>query len=70
VLESASTHVMIAVKDLDRAKEFYSATLGLTATDEQSGAVIRYETRAGSWFLGLQICVCRHGEEHSYEVRG
>ncbi len=42
---------MIAVKDLDRAKEFYSGRLGLTATDEQSGAAIRYETRAGSWFL-------------------
>jgi catechol 2,3-dioxygenase-like lactoylglutathione lyase family enzyme len=27
--QSASTHAMIAVKDLDRAKEFYSGTLGL-----------------------------------------
>lgn len=51
VLESASTHVMIAVKDLGRAKEFYSGMLGLTASDERHGSGIRYETQAGSWFL-------------------
>src|SRR5262249_2645743 len=51
VLESASTHAMIAVKDLGRAKEFYGGMLGLTASDERHGSGIRYETRAGSWFL-------------------
>jgi catechol 2,3-dioxygenase-like lactoylglutathione lyase family enzyme len=42
---------MIAVKDLGRAKEFYSGMLGLTASDERHGAGIRYETQGGSWFL-------------------
>jgi len=51
VFESASTHAMIAVKDLGRAKEFYSGMLGLTATDERHGSGIRYETQGGSWFL-------------------
>ncbi len=50
MLESASTHAMIAVKDLGRAKEFYDGMLGLTASDERPGG-IRYETQAGSWFL-------------------
>jgi catechol 2,3-dioxygenase-like lactoylglutathione lyase family enzyme len=48
VFESASTHAMIAVKDLGRAKEFYSGMLGLTASDERHGAGIRYET---TWYL-------------------
>ena len=51
MLESASTHAMIAVKDLGRAEEFYSGMLGLTASDERHGSGIRYETQAGSWFL-------------------
>jgi catechol 2,3-dioxygenase-like lactoylglutathione lyase family enzyme len=51
VFESASTHAMIAVKDLGRAKEFYSGMLGLTASDERHGSGIRYETQGGSWFL-------------------
>jgi len=51
VLEAASTHAMIAVKDLGRAEEFYSGMLGLTASDKRHGAGIRYETQAGSWFL-------------------
>ena len=42
---------MIAVKDLGRAKEFYGGMLGLAASDERHGSGIRYETRAGSWFL-------------------
>ena len=53
MLDSASTHTMIAAKDLVRAKEFYSGMLGLTASDERPGG-IRYETRAGSWFLVYQ----------------
>jgi catechol 2,3-dioxygenase-like lactoylglutathione lyase family enzyme len=50
MLESASTHTMIAVKDLSRAREFYTGVLGLTPSDERRGA-IRYETRGGTWFL-------------------
>lgn len=49
--QSASTHAMVAVKDLDRAKEFYSGTLGLVLYEERPGAGIRYETRGGTWFL-------------------
>jgi catechol 2,3-dioxygenase-like lactoylglutathione lyase family enzyme len=41
---------MIAVRDLDAAKEFYGGMLGLTASDDRSGA-IRYETGGGTWFL-------------------
>lgn len=52
MLESASTHPMIAVKDLSLAKEFYTGTLGLKASDELPGAGLRYETQGGStWFL-------------------
>jgi catechol 2,3-dioxygenase-like lactoylglutathione lyase family enzyme len=50
MLESASTHTMIAVKDLSRAREFYTGVLGLTPSDERRGA-IRYETRGETWFL-------------------
>src|ERR1700760_301371 len=53
VLESASTHAMIAVSDLGRAKEFYTSMLGLRASDERPGG-IRYESQAGSWFLVYQ----------------
>ncbi len=52
--QSASTHAMIAVKDLDRAKEFYSGTLGLVPYEERAGSAIRYETRAGTWFMIYQ----------------
>jgi catechol 2,3-dioxygenase-like lactoylglutathione lyase family enzyme len=51
VLESASTHAMIAVSDLDRAKDFYGGKLGLRASDERPGAAVRYETHGGTWFL-------------------
>jgi catechol 2,3-dioxygenase-like lactoylglutathione lyase family enzyme len=51
MLDSASTHAMIAVKDLSRAKEFYGGTLGLTAAHELPGAGVRYETQSGTWFL-------------------
>jgi catechol 2,3-dioxygenase-like lactoylglutathione lyase family enzyme len=46
MLESASTHAMIAVSNLDVAKEFYGGKLGLTASDERPGAGVRYETAA------------------------
>jgi catechol 2,3-dioxygenase-like lactoylglutathione lyase family enzyme len=49
--QSATTHAMVAVKDLDRAKEFYSGRLGLVPHEERPGAGIRYETRGGTWFL-------------------
>jgi catechol 2,3-dioxygenase-like lactoylglutathione lyase family enzyme len=54
VLESASTHTMIAVKDLGLAKEFYGGRLGLTASEERAGTAVRYETRGGTWFLVYQ----------------
>lgn len=54
MLESASTHTMIAVKNLGWAKEFYSGRLGLTASDERRGGAIRYDTQGGSWFLIYQ----------------
>jgi catechol 2,3-dioxygenase-like lactoylglutathione lyase family enzyme len=51
MLNSASTHAMVAVKDLTVAKEFYSDRLGLRIDDERRGVAIRYETEAGTWFL-------------------
>jgi catechol 2,3-dioxygenase-like lactoylglutathione lyase family enzyme len=51
MLDAASTHAMIAVKDLDAAREFYSGRLGLQAGHEVPGAGIRYETAGGTWFL-------------------
>jgi hypothetical protein len=55
MLESASTHAMIAVSDLDIAKQFYGGTLGLMASDERPGAGVRYET-GGTWFLVYRCC--------------
>jgi len=54
MLDSASTHAMIAVKDLDRAKEFYGGRLGLAAADERSPCGIRYLSQGGSWFMVYQ----------------
>jgi len=45
---------MIAVKDLDRARAFYSGALGLVPFDERAGAAIRYEMRGGAWFMIYQ----------------
>jgi catechol 2,3-dioxygenase-like lactoylglutathione lyase family enzyme len=45
---------MIAVQDLDRAKEFYSGTLGLVPSEQRAGSAIRYEMRGGTWFLIYQ----------------
>ncbi len=45
---------MIAVADLDRAKEFYSGTLGLVPWEERAGSAIRYEMRGGTWFMLYQ----------------
>lgn len=52
--QSASAHPMIAVTDLDRAKEFYSGTLGLVPWEERAGSAIRYEMRGGTWFMLYQ----------------
>jgi catechol 2,3-dioxygenase-like lactoylglutathione lyase family enzyme len=52
--ESASTHPMVAVKDLSAAKEFYSGTLGLVPFEERPGAAIRYDTGGGTWFMIYQ----------------
>jgi catechol 2,3-dioxygenase-like lactoylglutathione lyase family enzyme len=54
LLQSASTHAMIAVQSLDRAKEFYSGTLGLVPSEQRAGSAIRYEMRGGTWFLIYQ----------------
>ncbi len=52
--QSASTHPMVAVRDLDRAKEFYSDMLGLVPFEERPGVAIRYDTRDGTWFMIYQ----------------
>jgi catechol 2,3-dioxygenase-like lactoylglutathione lyase family enzyme len=36
MLQSASTHPMVAVSDLPRAREFYEKTLGLVQADDRS----------------------------------
>ncbi|MGE5746715.1 MAG: VOC family protein [Solirubrobacterales bacterium] len=51
MLEGATTHPMIAVKDLDGAKDFYSRQLGLRIGDERPGTAVRCETAEGTWFL-------------------
>ena|SRR5690242_19774097 len=61
MLETATTHPMIAVSDLGRAKEFYSGTLGLRITDERGGSAIRLETEGGTWFLVYQSADPRPG---------
>jgi catechol 2,3-dioxygenase-like lactoylglutathione lyase family enzyme len=42
---------MIAVKDLNRAKQFYGEKLGLTILDERAGAAVRYQTQGETWFM-------------------
>jgi catechol 2,3-dioxygenase-like lactoylglutathione lyase family enzyme len=51
MLSSASTHAMIAVSDIDAAKEFYTGKLGLTAADDRPGAAVRYGTADETWFM-------------------
>jgi catechol 2,3-dioxygenase-like lactoylglutathione lyase family enzyme len=50
MLDSASTHTMIAVRELGRANAFYGGTLGLRAADGPGGAT-RYESQGDTWFL-------------------
>ena len=50
MLQAASTHPMVAVSDLARARDFYEGRLGLVASDERSGAT-RYNTGGGTWFM-------------------
>ena len=54
MLDSASAHAIIGVKDLSRAKEFYSDKLGLTIADELPAGAIRYAARGGAWLLVYQ----------------
>ena len=48
-MDLGSMHATIAVTDIDRAKDFYGGTLGLSAKEERSGGVV-YES-SGSWVL-------------------
>jgi catechol 2,3-dioxygenase-like lactoylglutathione lyase family enzyme len=50
MLDSARAEATIAVSDLDRAKQFYGETLGLTAREERADGVV-YETSGGTEFL-------------------
>ncbi len=50
MLESATSHAVIAVTDVERAKKFYGDTLRLRVKDERSDGVT-YESEGGSWFL-------------------
>jgi len=70
MLDSASTHAMIAVKDLSRADEFYGERLGLKAADGSPGGGIRYETRGETWFLVYQSAFAGDREERVHEIRG
>ena len=54
MLDSASAHAMIAVKDLGRAEEFYGGKLGLKAAGGVPAGAIRYEAGGGTWFLVYQ----------------
>jgi catechol 2,3-dioxygenase-like lactoylglutathione lyase family enzyme len=55
MLDSASAHAMIGVKDLSRANEFYSDKLGLTVADEfpQVLSAMRRAAGRGSWSTNL-----------------
>jgi catechol 2,3-dioxygenase-like lactoylglutathione lyase family enzyme len=50
MFESVRAVPTIAVSDMDKAKEFYGGTLGLTAKDERSDG-IRYEAGGGTLLL-------------------
>jgi catechol 2,3-dioxygenase-like lactoylglutathione lyase family enzyme len=48
-MELGTMHATVAVTDLDRAKEFYGGTLGLSTKEERSDGVV-YES-GGTWML-------------------
>lgn len=50
MLKNLHVHATIPVKDIERAKKFYSEKLGLTPKSEAPGGLI-YECADGSWFL-------------------
>jgi catechol 2,3-dioxygenase-like lactoylglutathione lyase family enzyme len=50
MLGSASAHGVIAVTDIDRAKKFYSETLGLDLLEERSSG-LQYGAGGGTRFL-------------------
>jgi catechol 2,3-dioxygenase-like lactoylglutathione lyase family enzyme len=45
---------MVAVSDLDVAKEFYGGKLGLIPSDDRPGTAVRYGTADGTWFMVYQ----------------
>ena len=50
MLNDNTVIAMVAVKDLDKAKEFYSKTLGLKQVDENPGGVA-YQSGTGRVFV-------------------
>ncbi len=50
MLKDNTVIAMIAVKDLDKAKEFYSGTLGLEQVEENPGGVA-YKSGSGQVFV-------------------
>lgn len=51
MLGSANVHVMLPVKDLDKATTFYDKTLGLRRVHEEPGTVVTY--RSGNTTLNV-----------------
>jgi catechol 2,3-dioxygenase-like lactoylglutathione lyase family enzyme len=52
-LSSYKVNAVVAVSDMERAKEFYEGTLGLTADEENQPPGIRRYTGAGGTFLDI-----------------
>ena len=50
MLNEATVYATVAVKDIDKAKEFYGGTLGLEQTDENPGGV-GYKSGEGQLFV-------------------
>ena len=50
MLSSSRIEATIPAVDLDRAKDFYGAALGLTPSEEVPGVLLRYRTDAGTPF--------------------
>ena len=51
MLELAAVNAMIPTKDLQRAREFYENTLGLTGVEDHGGGALRFNCADGTWFL-------------------
>jgi predicted enzyme related to lactoylglutathione lyase len=50
MLDQSTVEANIPAADLDRAREFYSDSLGLTLVAEYGGAALRYQTARGTYF--------------------